>query len=76
MTCAFAGYELAMEAYKKAIKVAWEDNDVTTFTFLQWFLNEQVEEIKVFAGLLDRLEIIGYDKKGMFFLDKEIEELI
>jgi ferritin len=68
--------ELIENTYKKAIKVAWDDNDTTTFTLFQWFLNEQVEEIKVFAGLLDRLEVIGYDKKGMFFLDKEIDKLI
>lgn len=67
--------ELIEDLYKKAIKVAWDDNDLSTFTLFQWFLNEQVEEIKLFAGLLDRLEVIGYDKKGMFFLDKEIGEL-
>lgn len=67
--------ELIENTYKKAVKVAWDDNDITTFGLFQWFLNEQVEEIKVFAGLLDRLEVIGYDKKGMFFLDQEIGNL-
>ena len=40
----------------------------------QYFV-EQIEEIKIFSGLLGRLDIIGIDKRGMFFLDQEISEL-
>lgn len=75
LTAALAHEELIENTYKKAAKSAWADNDITTFTLFQWFLKEQVEEIKVFSGLLDRLEIIGSDKKGMYFLDTEISNL-
>jgi len=61
--------------HKNAVKIAMAEQDMTTFTFLQFYLNEQVEEIKLYSGLLDRLEIIGCDKKGMYFLDQEIGEL-
>ena len=67
--------EFVETQYKNAIKAVMSEGDMQTFAVMQFFLNEQVEEIKLFAGLLDRLEIIGYDKKGMFFLDQEIAEL-
>lgn len=66
--------ELVENTYKKAVKDALADNDHTTYTFLQWFLNEQVEEIDLFSKWLDRLDVVGYDKKGMYFIDKEIME--
>lgn len=66
--------ELIEDTYKKAAKLCWNEQDFTSFGIMQWFLGEQIEEIKLFAGLLDRLEVIGYDKKGMFFLDQEIAE--
>ena len=67
--------ELVENSYKVAIKSAMIDGDMSTFGVFQFFLKEQIEEIKLIAGLLDRLEIVGYDKKGMFFLDQEIGEL-
>ena len=64
--------ELIEDMYKKAVDLAMSEKDMTTFSFLQWFLLEQIEEIKVYSGFLDRLEVIGNDKKGQYFLDKEI----
>ena len=69
---ALAHEELIESKYKDAVRLSLSDSDITSFTFFQWFLNEQVEEINKFSGLLDRLEIIGNDKKGQFFLDQEM----
>lgn len=66
--------ELIENTYKNAVKVALAEADHTSYTFFQWFLSEQVEEIDLFSGWLDRLAIIGYDKLGMYFLDNEILE--
>lgn len=67
--------EFVESKYKAAVKFALSESDMTTFTLMQFYLSEQVEEIKLFSGLLDRLSIIGNDKLGQFSLDEEISEL-
>lgn len=66
--------ELIEDTYKKAVSLAWADKDYTTFSFLQWFLTEQVEEIKMFSGFLDRMEVAGCDKRGQYLFDAELLE--
>ena len=46
--------------------------DHAAMTFLQWFLTEQVEEEKSVGDLLDKVKMIGDDKAGLLFLDKEL----
>lgn len=67
--------ELIEDNYKKAVKLALAEPDHSTYTLFQWFLNEQVEEIKLFSGILDRLHVVGCDQKGMYFIDQELKEL-
>ena len=66
--------ELIENSYKDAVKIALSENDHTSYQFLLWYLNEQVEEIALMSKWLDRLNITGYDQKGMFFVDQEILE--
>ena len=66
--------ELIENSYKDAIKIALSESDHTSYQFLLWYLNEQVEEINLMCKWLDRLNIVGYDQKGMFFIDQEILE--
>lgn len=59
--------ELADEALKQ--------KDYSTFNFLQWYVGEQHEEEKLFKSILDKLEIIGTDGKGLFFFDQEMRSM-
>lgn len=54
---------------------AFTNQDYSTFNFLQWYVAEQHEEEKLFQTILDKIEIIGEDGKGLFFIDKEIGEM-
>lgn len=54
---------------------AFTEQDYSTFSFLQWYVAEQHEEEKLFKGILDKIEIIGEDGKGLFFIDKEIGKM-
>jgi len=54
---------------------AFTAQDYSTFSFLQWYVAEQHEEEKLFKGILDKIEIIGEDGKGLFFIDKEIGKM-
>lgn len=46
--------------------------DYSTFQFLQWYVAEQHEEEKLFKSILDKIELLGEDGKGLFFVDKEL----
>lgn len=50
---------------------AEEARDHETKNFLNWFLDEQVEEEKNVRDMIDRLELIGENPVGMLQLDQE-----
>lgn len=51
---------------------AMSSKDYSTFQFLQWYVSEQHEEEKLFKSILDKIELLGEDGKGLFFVDKEL----
>jgi len=53
-----------------------EQKDYATFNFLQWYVAEQHEEEKLFKSILDKMEIIGLEGRGLFMIDREIGNLI
>lgn len=56
--------------------LALELKDHSTFSFLQWYTAEQHEEEALFKGIVDKIEIIGTDGRGLFLIDKEIGKLL
>lgn len=53
----------------------FEEKDFSAFNFLQWYVEEQHEEEKLFSGILDKLRLLGEDGKGLFLIDKDLEKL-
>lgn len=51
---------------------ALSENDNTTYTFIQWFLTEQVEEVSTVQGILDQIKIIGNDRQGLYLVDRQL----
>ena len=49
-----------------------QEKDYATNNFLQWFVNEQVEEESTVEGIIDKLNLIGDAKSGLFMLDREL----
>ena len=54
---------------------AFTEKDYSTFNFLQWYVSEQHEEEKIFKSTLDKIDMIGMEHKGLYFIDKEIAKL-
>jgi ferritin len=46
--------------------------DYATHNFLQWYVNEQIEEESVARLLNEKLELIGEDKSGLYLFDRDI----
>jgi ferritin len=56
----------------KLVDVAMEEKDRATEVFLQWFVNEQVEEEENATGIIDQLKLAGDVGDGLFMIDREL----
>jgi len=75
-----------LEAFKNALKheqmvtgeihrlleLAQNEKDFGTAHFLQWFVEEQVEEEANVEGVIARLEMVGDSKAALLFMDREL----
>ena len=67
--------EIVTKAINDLAHIAFTSQDYSTFNFLQWYVSEQHEELKLFKGILDKIELVGEDGKALFFIDKDLAEL-
>lgn len=56
----------------KLVEIAMAEKDFATNTFLQWFVTEQVEEEANVEEILQKIDMIGEDKSGLYMLDNEL----
>jgi len=63
------------KAINELAHTAFSEHDYSTFNFLQWYVAEQHEEEKLFKSILDKIEIIGEDGRGLYFIDKELQAM-
>ncbi len=56
----------------KIVELAQKEKDHSTFVFLQWFVNEQIEEEKLFETILQKFVLIGRDKLAINEIDKAL----
>jgi len=48
------------------------EKDYTTHNFLQWYVSEQIEEEALAKNILDKLNLIGNDKGGLYLFDRDL----
>ena len=58
------------------VDLAVEEKDHATNNFLQWFVNEQVEEEASADAVLQQLKMVKDSAEGMFMLDKELGQRV
>lgn len=63
------------ESINEIVFLTFENKDFPTHNFLQWFVSEQIEEEKLARNVLDKLEMIGEDKGGLYLFDRDIVTL-
>jgi ferritin len=51
------------------------ERDYTTHNFLQWYVSEQIEEEALAKLILDKLNLIGNDKGGLYLFDRDLNTL-
>lgn len=68
---------LAHEVYvtgliNNIVSIAEEVKDRATMSYMNWFVDEQVEEEANAKEIIDKLKLIGDDKSALYLLDKDL----
>ena len=64
------------EKINDLVGICLDERDFTTQNFMQWYVSEQIEEEATARGILDKLNLIGNDKGGLYLFDRDIAGLI
>jgi ferritin len=67
--------EFITQSINQLFETAFNAKDFTTSQFLQWYIEEQIEEESMFKGILDKFRLAGNQTGGLFHLDKELDAL-
>jgi ferritin len=54
------------------MKQAVDEKDFASINFLNWFIDEQVEEVTQVEEIIAKFEMIGDSNQGLYLLDKEL----
>ena len=69
---AFAHEQKVTASINNIVALARDEKDYATDSFLQWFVDEQVEEEEVVDDILQKLKFIGDFRPGLYLLDREL----
>lgn len=57
------------------VEACLKEKDYTTHNFLQWYVAEQIEEEKQAMTIIDKLELLGEDKGGLYLFDRDLDKM-
>ncbi len=66
----FKHEQFISESINEIVGVTIEEKDFTTNSWVQWFVNEQIEEEANVSSILDKLNMVGAD--NMYLFDRDI----
>jgi ferritin len=52
-----------------------QEKDYATHNFLQWYVSEQIEEEALARTILDKINLIGNDKGGLYLFDRDVQQI-
>lgn len=68
-------HEIAVtDSIHNLVSMATEEKDWGTVRFLDWFVNEQVEEESSVGDVVTKIELVGDNPAAVYVLDKELGE--
>lgn len=63
------------DSINKLVDVSFSEKDYATHNFLQWYVAEQIEEEAQAKLILDKINLIGDDKGGLYLFDRDMQQL-
>ena len=64
--------KIVTDRINKIMTAAIEENDHATRSFLNWYVDEQVEEEASVDAILKKLELVKESGHGLFMMDKDL----
>jgi len=61
------------ENINKLVHISLQERDYATHNFLQWYVAEQIEEESTARTILDKINLIGDDKGGLYLFDNDMK---
>lgn len=56
----------------EVVELCLKEKDYATHNFMQWYVSEQIEEEGLAREILDKLNLIGNDKGGLYIFDRDL----
>lgn len=67
-------HEVAVtQSINDVVDCCLQEKDYTTHNFMQWYVSEQIEEEALARTIMDKLNMIGNDKSGLYLFDRDME---
>ncbi len=63
------------ESINELVQVSLDEKDYATHNFLQWYVAEQIEEEALARNILDKINLIGNDKGGLYLFDRDVQQI-
>lgn len=73
---ALAHEKLVTQSIFNILKIANEVGDYATVSFLQWFVNEQVEEESNASQLLSKIRMVANNTSALYLFDQELSQRV
>jgi ferritin len=64
------------ESINNLVGITLDERDFATHNFLQWYVAEQIEEEATARYILDKINLIGDDKGGLYLFDNEMKNFV
>lgn len=64
------------ESINNLVGITLDERDFATHNFLQWYVSEQIEEEANARTILDKINLIGDDKGGLYLFDNEMKNFV
>lgn len=62
------------DSINQLVHITFDEKDYATHNFLQWYVAEQIEEEAQAKSILDKINLIGDDKGGLYLFDRDIQQ--
>lgn len=63
------------DSINQVVDICLTEKDYPTHNFMQWYVAEQIEEEALARTIMDKLNMIGTDKGGLYLFDRDLENL-
>ena len=60
------------ESINNIVDICLTEKDFTTHNFMQWYVAEQLEEEALARTIIDKLNMIGQDRAGLYLFDRDL----